>query len=61
MVAEGLAEQGHADWAARITADSAQLIERFGFFESFSPETGEGSGGADFSWTAAMWLAWCGR
>jgi glycogen debranching enzyme len=61
MVAEGLAEQGHADWAERIRADSARLIETAGFYESFSPETGEGSGGPDFSWTAAMWLAWCGR
>ena len=59
MVAQGLAEQGHSDWAARIRSDSARLIERSGFYESFSPETGEGSGGPDFSWTAAMWLAWC--
>lgn len=61
MVAVGLAEQGHADWAEQIKADSARLIETSGFFESFSPETGEGSGGPDFSWTAAMWLAWCGK
>lgn len=61
MVAQGLAEQGHGDWAARIREDSARLIETSGFYESFSPETGEGSGGPDFSWTAAMWLAWCGR
>lgn len=61
MVAKGLAEQGHADWAERIREDSARLIETSGFYESFSPETGEGSGGPDFSWTAAMWLAWCGR
>jgi glycogen debranching enzyme len=60
MIAQGLAEQGHADWAERIRGDSARLIEKSGFFESFSPETGEGSGGDDFSWTAAMWLAWCG-
>ncbi|OYW49918.1 MAG: hypothetical protein B7Y36_00490 [Novosphingobium sp. 28-62-57] len=61
MAAQGLAEQGHADWAERIRVDSARLIEKSGFFESFSPETGEGSGGDDFSWTAAMWLAWCGK
>lgn len=61
MAALGLAEQGHGDWAERIRTDSARLIERSGFFESFSPETGEGSGGDDFSWTAAMWLAWCGK
>ncbi len=61
MAAIGLAEQGHPDWANRIREDSARLIATSGFFESFSPETGEGSGGPDFSWTAAMWLAWCGR
>ena len=61
MVAKGLGEQGHAGWADRIREDSARLIEQSGFYESFSPETAEGSGGADFSWTAAMWLAWCGK
>jgi len=61
MAAQGLAEQGHGDWAERIRDDSAKLIEQSGFYESFSPETGEGSGGGDFSWTAAMWLAWCGK
>ena len=61
MAAIGLDEQGYPQWAARIREDSARLIEKSGFYESFSPETGEGSGGSDFSWTAAMWLAWCGR
>jgi len=61
MVAQGLAEQGHGGWAERIRSDSARLIEKSGFYESFSPESGEGSGGPDFSWTAAMWLAWCGK
>jgi glycogen debranching enzyme len=58
MVAMGLAEAGHGDWAERIRADSARLIAASGFYESFSPETAAGSGGDDFSWTAAMWLAW---
>lgn len=61
MIARGLAEQGHGDWAERIRQDSAKLIQTSGFFESFSPETGAGSGGDEFSWTAAMWLAWCGK
>lgn len=61
MVAQGLAEAGHDDWAERIRTDSRKLIELSGFCESFSPETGAGSGGPDFSWTAAMWLAWCGK
>ena len=60
LVAQGLAEAGHAEWAERIRRDSASLIKKSGFFESFSPEDGSGSGGPDFSWTAAMWLAWCG-
>ena len=61
MIAQGLAEAGHADHAEQIRADSARLIELSGFYESFSPETGAGSGGDDFSWTAAMWLCWCGK
>lgn len=61
MAARGLAEAGHKDWADRIRRDSAQLIEKSGFYESFSPETGAGTGGDDFSWTASMWLAWCGE
>lgn len=61
MIARGLAEQGESGWAERIRTDSAKLIEQSGFYESFSPETGNGSGGDDFSWTAAMWLAWCGK
>lgn len=61
MAAQGLAEAGHGDWAERIRADSAQMIAQSGFYESFNPETGAGTGGDDFSWTAAMWLAWCGR
>jgi hypothetical protein len=61
MVAQGLAEAGHDNWSERIRQDSKRLIEASGFFESFSPEDGSGSGGPDFSWTAAMWLAWCGK
>ena len=34
------------------------LIEASGFSEYFDPLTGEGAGGADFSWTAAIYLLW---
>ena len=61
MVARGLAETGHGTLAGRIKADSRRLIETTGFYEYFHPLTGEGCGGNDFSWTAAMWLAWAGR
>ena len=58
MISRGLAEAGHATLADRIRSDSRRLIEAQGFYEYFHPETGEGCGGGDFSWTAAMWLAW---
>ncbi len=60
MLAKGFREQGLDEWAERIAADSRKIISEHGFNEAFSPISGEGSGGSDFSWTAAMWLAWCG-
>ena len=60
MVSRGFAEQGMREAADRIRTDSGRLIEQHGFNEAFSPKTGAGTGGSDFSWTAAMWLAWCG-
>ncbi len=59
MLALGFREQGLDDWAGRVSSDSRRLISENGFNEAFSPVSGEGSGGSDFSWTAAMWLAWC--
>ncbi len=61
MIGTGLAEGGHQDWAARVRGDTRALIERNGFYEAFSPLDATGSGGDDFSWTAAIWLAWAGR
>jgi hypothetical protein len=60
LVARGFAEMGEQGWAERIRADARALIELSGFYESFSPVTGRGTGGGDFSWTAAMWLHWAG-
>jgi hypothetical protein len=60
MIGVGLAEQGQPEWAERIRNDCASLVELSGFYESFSPETGAPSGGPDFTWTAAIWLHWCG-
>lgn len=59
MLAKGFEEQGYSEWAARVQSDSMRLIRDHGFNEAFSPVTGEGTGGSGFSWTAAMWLAWC--
>jgi hypothetical protein len=58
IISEGLAEQGEAELANRIRNDLASLIQQSGFYECFNPVTGAGCIGTDFSWTAAMWLAW---
>jgi hypothetical protein len=58
LVAQGLADAGHDRWAERVRADTRSLIEMSGFFEAFCPLSGRGTGGSDFSWTAAMWLHW---
>ena len=58
IIAKGLEEQGHGDMAARVRRDLARAIETSGFFECFNTQTGAGCIGTNFSWTAAMWLAW---
>ncbi len=58
MIGVGLAEARHDGWAARIHQDTRAVIEQTGFYEAFSPIDGSGTGGEDFSWTAAIWLAW---
>ena len=58
MIAVGLEEYGLSEHADQITDSSRALIHTSGFNESFHAETGARSGGADFSWTAAMALYW---
>jgi hypothetical protein len=53
-----MAEQGLADEAARIRADTARLIVENGFAEYFDPTDGTPAGGGTFTWTAAVWLSW---
>jgi hypothetical protein len=57
MIATGLAEAGDRNRAERVRGDTLDLIRRNGFYEAYSPVDGSGSGGDDFSWTAAIWLA----
>ena len=61
MIALGFAETGRREFLRRLHDDTRALIEDHGFYEYFSPLTGMGNGGGEFSWTAAMWLAWAGR
>ena len=58
IISKGLAEHGEHQLADRVRKDMAALIRQSGFFECFDPLTGEGCIGTDFSWTAALWLAW---
>lgn len=56
MIADGCDWAGDAALAARIRRDTVALIEGAGFSEYFDPTDGHGIGGADFSWTAAIYL-----
>ena len=58
LVGTGLREAGYEDLAVRLREDTRALIETAGFHEYYCPLTGRGCGGADFSWTAAIWLIW---
>ena len=58
MIGIGLADAGHDRWAERMRGDTRALMEQTGFYEAYNPVDGTGSGGDDFSWTAAIWLAW---
>jgi hypothetical protein len=61
MIADGLARAGQAEAAARITADSLDLIRASGFAEYYDPTDGAPLGGGSFTWTAAMVLEFLAR
>jgi glycogen debranching enzyme len=56
MLIDGLRLNGQADLADRIRRHSLSLVERAGFSEYYDPRNGNGLGGQEFSWTAAMYL-----
>ena len=56
MISHGFAEAGASPQALRILSDTEQLVRQSGFAEYFDPRDGRGLGGADFSWTSAIWL-----
>lgn len=61
MIGTGLLEQGYRPQGERVRNDTRAMMNQTGFFEAYSPIDGAGSGGDDFSWTAAIWLAWAGK
>ena len=56
LVWKGLQAQGRDDLARVLAADMVDLVAGAGLREYFDPTTGEGLGGADFTWTAALLL-----
>ncbi|MDD9716200.1 hypothetical protein PVW48_05555 [Dinoroseobacter sp. PD6] len=58
LIAMGFDEAGLPEGAA-LRDSTARLIAENGFAEYFDPLTGAPAGGRDFTWTAAVWLAWC--
>jgi hypothetical protein len=56
MIADGLTRAGRGEMAALVRQQTTEMIELSGFSEYFDPLSGEGIGGAEFSWTAAIYL-----
>jgi hypothetical protein len=56
LLSRGLRQHGRAELADAVDERTLRLVERSGFREYFDPDTGEGYGSDDFSWTAALVL-----
>lgn len=61
LMAIGLRDAGREDLEVRLRNETAELIEKHGFFEYFDPHDATACGGDCFTWTAAIWLTWAGR
>lgn len=57
-IAEGFSIHGRGDIAERLRTDIKEMIALSGHHEYFDPNTGDGLGAEDFSWTAALTLHW---
>ena len=54
MIYWGLLSYGYNDRAEQIRKGIFELAQNHGFREYYDPFTGQGLGGKDFSWTAAL-------
>jgi glycogen debranching enzyme len=57
LVADGLARSGHPQRSEALRVATRALVEDR-FSEYYDPRTSQGIGGQDFSWSAALTLAW---
>ena len=56
MIIKGLEKYHHPQLAKRLAHETLDLVDKFGFFEYFNSDTGQGLGSDNFSWTAALVL-----
>lgn len=56
LLSLALYEQGHMDYAMALCEELIQMVKREGFYEYYATDTGEGLGGKNFSWSAALVL-----
>ncbi|MEM1233931.1 MAG: hypothetical protein AAGH70_07370 [Pseudomonadota bacterium] len=61
LFALGLKDSGQIGAAERLRRETSEAIRAGGFNEYFDPTDGTPCGGADFTWTAAIWLTWAGQ
>ncbi|SMY10011.1 MGH1-like glycoside hydrolase domain-containing protein [Flavimaricola marinus] len=60
LMAIGFRDAGRHDLDARLRRETVELIQKNGFAEYFDPNDATPCGGANFTWTAAIWLTWAG-
>ncbi len=58
LIAQGAEQYGMDELSEQIKQSSSVLINKAGFYEYFNCDTGEGCGGDQFSWTAAIAMYW---
>lgn len=58
MIALGAEDYGHPELARRLQNSARDCITTSGFWEYFDADTGDGCGGDNFTWTAAVALYW---
>jgi hypothetical protein len=61
LIAIGFRDNGRPDLEARLRAETAAMITKGGFAEYLDPLDATPCGGANFTWTAAIWLTWAGQ
>jgi|TARA_B110000902_G_scaffold264531_1_gene346294 glycogen debranching enzyme len=61
LIGIGLEDAGQTDEALHLKNATNKLIAKEGFFEYCHPQSAQGAGGDNFTWTAAIWLSWIDR